>query len=233
MNAMRFVLPVLVALTMIVGDCSESQARCRIFGRRRARQCCPPPCQPTAYLTTTKTICPLYKTTYDMGNNYFMFYCGEYTGGGNCGTNPQPGYLLENACRCCKDDTACLSDPARCASGAHDCWTVNSFGPKPPNLADQGHSLEHIPMWAGGPHRQARMDVGDGLGVRNISLHGVTVPGFRIFWIGFEIPTVDVPPGLPVIVPRITGPWLDHPKGRMIKMGLAGPSYYVLLKRDP
>ena len=236
MHAIRFIVPVLIALTMIVGDCAESQARCRIFGRRRARQCCPPPCYPPSpsssppqtHRLVTTTICPLYKTTYDMGGGYWMFYCGEYTSNG-CGTNPQPGYLLADSCQCCQNDSNCQSDPARCRSGSHACWTVGSPLVRLPNLADTGHCLKTLPP---GAHRQVRVNVGGGLRHRNISFHTVPIPGKEPLFVGFEFPDADVPPGgLPDAVPHSTENWHDHSThGRLVRLGKNGPNYFVLLK---
>ena len=245
MNAMRWVLPVLVAVTMIVGDCSESQARCRLFGRRRARQCCPAPC-PATYpavksLTASTTICPLYETMYDMGNNYRMFYSGEQsnTTPPSCGANPQPAYLPRGTAVGC---------------GGNTCWTINPpptgepHAP-PDNQADHGHSLSGPPGWAMRPRRQYKIDFDPGAGesIRNISFHWIwmwvwlqepdTGRWYRIRWevpLAFEDPDADFPE---TAVPESLESWSGHSKGYEIKLKRAddpvGLTYWVILAEDP
>lgn len=67
MNTARFMLAGLAAMMVLVGDCAESEARCRLFRRCVARRNCPryvcPPVRAAAPMDTRRTythLCPLY-----------------------------------------------------------------------------------------------------------------------------------------------------------------------------
>src|SRR4051794_21418113 len=127
MKNAHFVLAGLVAGTILLGDCTQSEARGRLFGRRARTSCAP---SSGASRAANGWVCPLYKTPYFAGTvngtNYYMFYTGIYQGG-SCQGTPQPSYLPENT-------------PYGCNSAG--CWDPNRGRPdRPPNLANDGHNM--------------------------------------------------------------------------------------------
>lgn len=114
MNATRWVIPVLVALTMIFGDCAEIQARGRLFGRRHARQCCrsqcppacSPPCGPCAPTYGTSYICPMYRMG-QVSNGVWMYYMATRNEDGVCGSNPFADYYGNIVTGCHATNTYC------------------------------------------------------------------------------------------------------------------------------
>lgn len=242
MNAMRFVLPVLVAATMIVGDCTESQARCRLFGRRHARRSCPssvpgysprvPHHQTPSYSGSTPCdtwvqgmtiVCPLYETSYNMGGGYRMFYGGTYNGSTPeaCGNNPQPIYLLTGSTvGCCVPNNEC-----------DVIVTHYNARKRPHNLAKYGNPKLMPPLWAGQPVARHKINFSDfGYGERAISFHEKALPATATFpattfSLGFE----HRAQGFPLVAPVTLERWHDHDRGFKITLPGDARVYWVIL----
>jgi hypothetical protein len=161
----------------------------------------------------------MYRFDYGMGGTYVMFYANERSGD-FCTNNPQPAYLPYATPRGCCTDTY-----------NHACWALGR-GPKPPNLADKGHKLEHKHFKKfGTPQQTYNIDVGP-VGtpdVRRISFYQVSRPNHDNLYLGLENPTataIDPPDGVAV------DPWNNYPYGRAVTLPGFGRPFYVLL-RDP
>lgn len=222
--------------------CPESEARCRIFGRRHARRCCPAPtCSvPSPYsvrgyqrsaaqgaprvsaagFLTDGIYCPTFQTSFKFGD-YYYFYVGKYDGT-SC-PYTEPGYFEDQTCQCCINDTVCIEDDAKCPSGEHACWGVRSHGRRPDSLADHGHSEMGPPAWAGRPIYQRGIDFGGALGVRSISFHKK-----GIFHLGFEHPGQ----GFRVVTPQWIRPWQDYARGFKVKFTDDDRIFFVVLSDE-
>jgi hypothetical protein len=153
MNALRWVLPVLAAMMVLIGDCPESEARCRLFGRR-ARRGCPSSCAAAGgcqRVTSARrdgiTVCPLYGPMYAVGSSY-LYYAAEYNPTTmTCGNNPQPAYLSGGT------NTGC--NPGALNTG---CFSPGGYGAPPNHLCQTGHDLDDPPAWLPEAGHIARLD---------------------------------------------------------------------------
>jgi len=121
-------VPILVAIFAMLSLCPESEARCRLFGRRQ-RRCCPSPCEKRhcpapgekGYYSAAGQrrpwpvpapapagiyICPMYRMG-QVSPGVWMYYMVERNEDGVCGANPFGDYYGDITTGCHESNTNC------------------------------------------------------------------------------------------------------------------------------
>lgn len=219
MKCVRLVLAGLAAAMILLGDCAESEARCRLLGGRHRRCCASDRCPPTR----ATWVCPTQQTPYSAGQSggvtYYMFYAHVYDANHipPCWGMPQPAYLPDGS-------------PTGCTQGA-PCWNPSRLhAAAPTNLADYGHNMSQMQLERfGTPTMSYNVNFGTPMSPerRNIDFYEIPIAGHaEPLLIGLENPyAADY-----AVAPRhVQGKWNQHTnKARTVKFG--SDLYYVLFR---